>query len=267
MSANATGAPTTNFSIPKFNTASDAPNGKGVNEMMDAIDTLVADTTKVASNKITALADHDVPVWNGATWVRSATRQINNGGQVLPVITTSTFAGGPPGSPADGDIWIATGMGSNGERWTFQYNAGSASPYKWECIGGSPVNTVLGNANVVINTATQVGASGYYYSSGMNFTATRAGIWRQDPSVQFFPNGGVAGDCALSPFQGAALTAGVGGNGYMPAGSAQGVTIYYPFLHTVTTANTVIGMAGASPNNALYKFGQLVSFFIPYRIA
>lgn len=41
MSANATGTPTSNFSIPKFNTASDAPNGKGTNEMMDAIDTLL----------------------------------------------------------------------------------------------------------------------------------------------------------------------------------------------------------------------------------
>lgn len=41
MSANATGTPTTNLSIPKFNTASDAPNGKGVNEMMDALDALL----------------------------------------------------------------------------------------------------------------------------------------------------------------------------------------------------------------------------------
>lgn len=73
MSANATGTPTTNFSIPKFNTASDAPNGKGVNEMMDALDSLIADTTKVASSKIASLTSGDVPVWNGTGWVRSGT--------------------------------------------------------------------------------------------------------------------------------------------------------------------------------------------------
>jgi hypothetical protein len=56
---------------------------------------------------------------------------------VTQKVTTSPLAGGPPASPADGDIWIASGVTASGERWHFQYNAGSASSYKWEFIGGS----------------------------------------------------------------------------------------------------------------------------------
>ena len=39
MATDATGTPTTNYSIPKFNTAVDAPSGIGSNAQMDAIDT------------------------------------------------------------------------------------------------------------------------------------------------------------------------------------------------------------------------------------
>lgn len=76
MSANATGTPTTNFSIPKFNTASDAPNGKGVNEMMDALDSLLA--SGAFATKPAGIASGEVPVWNGTTWVRSSVTPIGS---------------------------------------------------------------------------------------------------------------------------------------------------------------------------------------------
>jgi hypothetical protein len=53
-------------------------------------------------------------------------------------ITSSAISGGPPSSPNDGDIWIATGVDTGGTTWQFRYNAGSASTYKWEFIGGKP---------------------------------------------------------------------------------------------------------------------------------
>lgn len=53
--------------------------------------------------------------------------------------TTSDFSSGPPSNPSTGDIWIASNVDANGTRWQFQYNAGSASAYKWEFIGGAPV--------------------------------------------------------------------------------------------------------------------------------
>jgi hypothetical protein len=57
-----------------------------------------------------------------------------------PKFTASAISGGPPASPADGDIWYATAVDVNGACWTFRYNAGSASAFKWEFIGGPPIN-------------------------------------------------------------------------------------------------------------------------------
>lgn len=51
MATDATGTPTTNYAIPKFNTAVDAPSGRGSNAQMDAIDTALdtVETTLTAS--------------------------------------------------------------------------------------------------------------------------------------------------------------------------------------------------------------------------
>jgi hypothetical protein len=138
MAVDATGTPTSPDNIPKFNTAVDAPSGKGSNAQMDAIQTAL-------SAKIPApvgISANEGVVWNGSTWVRSSTTgtRFNNGGTTLPKVIVSAFSGGPPGSPTDGDIWIATDpqTAGGGQRWQFQFNAGSASIYKWEFIGGAP---------------------------------------------------------------------------------------------------------------------------------
>lgn len=72
-----------------------------------------------------------------------------------PTITTSALSGGPPASPADGDIWIAHTVGANGERWMFQYNAGSASTYKWEFIGGPDVAVSTTGGSLTSNSTWQ----------------------------------------------------------------------------------------------------------------
>jgi hypothetical protein len=59
----------------------------------------------------------------------------------LPKITSSAYASGPPGSPADGDIWIGLAAGGSGQNWMFRYAAGSSSAYKWEFLGGPEVAT------------------------------------------------------------------------------------------------------------------------------
>lgn len=41
MATGATGTPTTNYSIPKYATSADAPNGTGFNSAMDFIDNLL----------------------------------------------------------------------------------------------------------------------------------------------------------------------------------------------------------------------------------
>lgn len=99
----------------------------------------------IDKSKLAALAITDADVAGGAAIARS---KLNFGAGLVQAdmaagnkITTSTIAGGPPGGPADKDIWIATAVDANGTRWAFQYNAGSASAYKWEFIGGSSLSS------------------------------------------------------------------------------------------------------------------------------
>lgn len=66
MPTDASGTPTTNYNIPKYNTAGDAPSGKGNGAQMDFIDNLLK-TGFV--NKPATLNTNDVPIWNGTTWV------------------------------------------------------------------------------------------------------------------------------------------------------------------------------------------------------
>lgn len=69
MATGATGTPTTNYSIPKYATSADAPNGTGFNSAMDAIDSLLRAQAPMSST-IAGLVAGAVPVWNGTTWVK-----------------------------------------------------------------------------------------------------------------------------------------------------------------------------------------------------
>lgn len=81
---------------------------------------------------------------------------------------TWTKASTPPGSPADGDIWVlefVTGM-----EWHFRYNAGSASSFKWEFIGGT-----VGESTVATDESTNSTAYVDLTTAGPSFTVPRAG--------------------------------------------------------------------------------------------
>lgn len=80
-------------------------------------------------------------------------------------ITVSAFSGGPPASPASGDIWIAYDV-VGGTRWMFQYHAESASAYKWEFMGGPRIDSFT-NPNTLYN------ASGNFKAGSI--TGLRAG--------------------------------------------------------------------------------------------
>jgi len=87
----------------------------------------------------------------------------------LPKITSGPISSGPPASPADGDIWIALAAGGAGENWQFRYNAGSASAYKWEYIGGPPVVSYVA-------TEESTTSGGFVEpTTPQRLTATRAG--------------------------------------------------------------------------------------------
>lgn len=82
-----------------------------------------------------------MPIYNGTTWVYQKISQSNvaDGNK----ITRQAMSSGPPASPTTGDIWIATAVGGGGEDWMFWYNGASGSAYKWEFLGGSPINSII----------------------------------------------------------------------------------------------------------------------------
>lgn len=135
------------------------------------------------ANATTALARVQVPAVVNGQWLKgvggaAVWSTITPADVGLPKITTGTLAAGPPGSPADGDIWVATTIDVNvGTRWAFQYNAGSASAYKWEFIGGSPIV-------VPIAPFTTNFASTFSEIIAARVTLARAGEYRLVFSIQ-----------------------------------------------------------------------------------
>lgn len=122
MATDATGTPTTNFSIPKFDTTNDSPSGLGFNAAMDAIDTTLLGFPQAPAGIVSG----EAMVYNGTTWVRSSVTKLGLGsiaqggatsGQALTWngsawapstissgATVATSTAGLPGSPANGEL-------------------------------------------------------------------------------------------------------------------------------------------------------------------
>lgn len=82
---------------------------------------------------------------------------------------------GPPTNPSDGDIWIAVVDATNGIRWQFQYNAASASAYRWEFIGGAYMT-----AAVAGNESTTSTSYGDLTTTGPSIVLPRSGDYHLD---------------------------------------------------------------------------------------
>jgi len=91
--------------------------------------------------------------------------------------STSALSAGPPSAPRDGDIWLATGVG-NGS-WQFRYNAGSASAFKWEFVGGAPLTAYRST-----NTAQSAGSTFQELDTALRITLARAGDYLLTYSAQ-----------------------------------------------------------------------------------
>lgn len=74
----------------------------------------------------------------------------------------------PPSSPSEGDEWLLP-VGS-GVNWLFRYNAGSASSYKWEFMGGS---SQLDQVDAIESTSS--GSYTNLTTAGPGITISRAG--------------------------------------------------------------------------------------------
>lgn len=130
-------------------------------------------------------------------------------------ITTSSLAGGPPASPHDQDIWIATAVDANGTRWAFQYNLQSTNASKWEFFGGPPIEVSVATDE----STTTVGSWLDLTTVGPTYTTTRSGDYILGFTVDMYHtatpassgigiNGG--NGAAYSPLIGGAATTGWG---------------------------------------------------------
>jgi hypothetical protein len=77
----------------------------------------------------------------------------------VPKLTASAITGGPPASPANGDIWHALSVDNADQRWAFQYNQFSGSAYKWEFIGGPSLYTTSGTQSPAVGGWTTLSAA------------------------------------------------------------------------------------------------------------
>jgi hypothetical protein len=160
LATDATGTPTS-LGIPKFNTSVDAPSGLGGNAQMDAIDTLLA----ARVTKPAGLVSGEVPVWNGTTFVRSSTL-------ALSVLANGGYGTSLPGSPIDGQIHtLVDSTSAPTYQWTFRYNAGSASSFKWEFVGGSPAYVLVDASETTTTTSSWLDLT----TTGPQFIVPRAG--------------------------------------------------------------------------------------------
>lgn len=178
MATDATGTPTSPDNIPTYNTAVDAPSGKGFNAAMAAIQAALSSRLSTPAG----IAAGEVPIWDGSTWVRSSNSslRINNAGQALPKVTAGTISAGPPASPTDGDIWIAHDVDAKGTVWQFRYNGASASAYKWEFIGGPLLPFPVNDPNNAMSSQTDTGVNNgvgwrVYVAFASSVSAPRSG--------------------------------------------------------------------------------------------
>ena len=87
----------------------------------------------------------------------------------------------PPASPADGDLWALPVDVPTGTTWLFRYNAGSASAYKWQFVGGPPFHWMPGDWTTTGQGAWQIGGTGFYLP--------RPGDYLAEITVEVIPAG------------------------------------------------------------------------------
>jgi hypothetical protein len=89
--------------------------------------------------------------------------------QPIPVVSAL------PGSPADGDqiYFQNTAMGNAGVIWQLRYRAAIGDAYKWEFVGGGPLQNDVGTAQAVGTSSVYVNLA----TDGPTITAPLAGIY------------------------------------------------------------------------------------------
>jgi len=77
---------------------------------------------------------------------------LSNLGILRAGFADSSYSTTLPASPVDGQIHNLIVDATNGIVWTFRYNAGSASAYKWEFLGGHPLRAEIATSEPINGT-------------------------------------------------------------------------------------------------------------------
>lgn len=184
----------------------------------------------------------------------------SGGGGQFPSGQISTT---PPASPSTGTQWIYPADDTNGVYWAFTYDAAETT-YKWRFTGGPPIMLDV-VPNAVLNTLTQVGATGYWYAATSAYTTVRAGDYRIWGWCGFNGNGaGSTTNIDVSAFSGSSqagfmhsemwLTGSVNNS----LGCATGIT--------GIAASTVIGLCASSGVTGTTKLVEQQVHILPVRV-
>lgn len=143
----------------------------------------------------------------------------------LPTVVTSL-----PGAPYDGQEIYYVADATNGIVWHLRYRSASASAYKWEFVGGSPMRDEVSTLGSTASAAFVDLAS-----TGPQLTAPLAGDYEVDFGAKSVGTGGI--DAIMSIKNGGAATSDVGR--ILVTGSS-GATSTQTRRMTVTAAATAL---------------------------
>lgn len=178
--------------------------------------------------------------------------------------TTSDFSSGPPSNPSTGDIWIASNVDANGTRWQFQYNAGSASAYKWEFIGGPPAYI---RVDTFENGTTVWGSTQDLATVGPSFTCTRDGDYAYMFTARC--NHGTAGSAVVTMVKwGASFGSNDGGTATTTSSTASADEMAAEQgIATAVGAGNAIKMVYAVLTAGTGRWGQRRLWITPVRVS
>ncbi len=204
MATDATGTPTAK-GIPKYNTVTDAPSGKGFNAAMDAIDLLVGYTK---ARKNSGGSDFERGRLNliegsGITITMADDSGNNEIDVTIAASGSSSYVTALPGSPVDGQECILVDS-TSAPTWSWHMRFNSTTG-KWHFLGGTP-----GYSEVTADeTSGTVGSYVALTTAGPSFAIPVAGDYDVEIGAQLHTSG--AGGTVLN------MSYDIGGTGAVDA--------------------------------------------------
>jgi hypothetical protein len=171
----------------------------------------------------------------------------------LPAIGAPTYGPTPPPTPADGAEWILpVSLPIGGPvAWRFRYNAGSASAYKWEYVGGAPYIGLIAAGE----TTTTVGTFVDTATAGPGMTIPRAGEYMFVGSAVSYSGVGPSQTRIALSVNGVIPGGAIEGHAWVPA-AGQNNTATMQTQRTVTAALHVAKLqvaVGQSGNGWIHR--------------